>query len=111
MALAAFYLVTQLIFVLFPGVVLHRALARQILKRDAGGSTGMDEGDLLGFGLLPGLALAGTVGTILAVFQIFYLWSYLTVVTLILVIFWRDAVATLAAIKTIAGRAIKSLMQ
>lgn len=111
MALAAFYLVTQLIFVLFPGLVLHRAFARRILKWDARGSTAMDEGDLLGFGLLPGLVLAGTVGTILAVFRAFYLWSYLTVMTLIVVIFWRDAMATLAAIKAITERLLKSLMQ
>jgi len=111
MALAAFYLVLQLIFVLFPGLVLHRALARQILKSDAGGSAAIDEGDLLGFGLLPGLALAGTVGTILAIFQIFYLWSYLAAVILIVVAFRRDAMATLAAIKAVAARSLKSLMQ
>jgi hypothetical protein len=109
MALAAFYLVTQLIFVLFPGLVLHRALARRILKWD--GSTAMDEVDLLGFGLLPGLVLAGTVGTILAIFQAFYLWSYLAVMILIVVVFRRDAIATLAAIKSMVERSLKSLMQ
>jgi len=111
MALAAFYLAIQLIFVLFPGLVLHRALARQILKRDARGSAAIDEGDLLGFGLLPGLVLAGTVGTLLAAIQAFYLWSYLAVMALIVVVFRRDAMATLAAIRTIAGRSLTSLMQ
>ncbi|CAN0507559.1 unnamed protein product, partial [Phaeothamnion confervicola] len=99
-----------LIFVLFPGLVLHRALARQIQKWDARRSAAIDEGDLLGFGLLPALVLAGTVGTFLAAVQAFYLWSYLTVMIFIVVVFRRDAMATLAAIRTIAGRSLKSLM-
>jgi hypothetical protein len=111
MTLAAFYLLTQLIFVLFPGLILHRAFARRILKWDARGSTAMDEGDLLGFGLLPALAFAGTIGTILAVFQAFYLWSYLAAVAIIVVVFRRDAMATLAAIKAVAESSLKSLMQ
>src|SRR5215218_6958867 len=108
MALAAFYLVTQLICVLFPGLVLHRALARRIFKWDASGSAAIDEVDLLGFGLLPGLVLAGTVGTFLAIIQVFYLWSYLAAMILIVVVFRRDAMATLAAIKAMAGRSLKS---
>jgi hypothetical protein len=71
----------------------------------------MDEGDLLGFGLVPGLVFAGAIGTILAVFHVFYLWSYLTAVTIIVVVFRRDAMATIAAIKAVAESLPKCLMQ
>jgi hypothetical protein len=110
MALALLAFVTQLAFVLFPGLVLHRALARRILNLDAGGANGkMDEVDLLGFGLLPGLALANTVGTVLAVFHVFDRSWYLAVMALIVVILWRDAMATILAIGEFARRSLSSL--
>src|ERR1700694_2154720 len=111
MALALLAFVTQLLFVLFPGLILHRAVARRIVKLDGRGSTGtIDEVDLLGFGLLPGLALANTVGTGLAIVHAFYWWSYLAAMTFVVVILWRDAIATLSAVGTCATRWLRSLM-
>jgi hypothetical protein len=112
MILAAVAFISQLLLVLFPGLVLHRAVARPLLSLDAGNAAyDVTEVDLLVFGLLPGLALANTVGTLLAVVHLFYWWSYLALVVVLVGWRWRDAVATLAAIGMAVRASFGSLLR
>jgi hypothetical protein len=110
MLFALFVFFAELLLILFPGLVLHRALARQVLALDEGDSAwAIDEVDLLAFGLLPGLALANTVGTVLAIFHLFYWWSYSAAMIVLVAWRWRDALATLSAIVTLVRRSFRSL--
>jgi hypothetical protein len=99
------------LLILFPGLVIHRALARRVLLLDADKSTMvLDEVDLLIFGLMPGLALANTVGTVLAIFHVFYWWSYLIAMSLLIGWLWRDTLATLSAVGEAVRRSLHSLL-
>jgi hypothetical protein len=112
MLFTLFIFVAELLLILFPGLVLHRALAQRVLVLDDKDSAwSIDEIDLLLFGLLPGLALANTVGTILAVFHIFYWWAYLASVTFLVAWRWRDALATLSAVGELVARSFRSLLR
>jgi hypothetical protein len=112
MTFAAFVFVAEVLLILFPGMVFHRALAKRLLVLDADESSHpIDEVELLGFGILPGLALANTVGTVLAIFHIFYWWSYLIVTVLLLGWRWRDALATLSAVGAFVQLSIRSLLR
>jgi hypothetical protein len=112
MILAAVAFVSQLLLVLFPGLVLHRALAGRILALDADKSAyDITEVDLLAFGLLPGLALANTVGTLLAIVRLFYWWAYLAVMIILVGWRWRDALATLAAVGMAVRESFRSLLR
>jgi hypothetical protein len=112
MTLAIFAFIVDLLLILFPGLVIHHALARRVLSLDADrSSTAVDEVDLLVFGLLPGLALANTVGTLLATFQFFYWWSYLAAMGLLVGWLWRDAMATVQAVGEALRRSLRSLLR
>jgi hypothetical protein len=112
MAFAVLVFVAELLLILFPGLVLHRALARRMLALDGGQSAWpVDEVDLLIFGLLPGFALANTVGTVLAIFHVFYGWSYFLLMAVLVAWRWRDARATLSAVGDCARRSFRSLAQ
>jgi hypothetical protein len=112
MAFAALTFVAELLLILFPGLVLHRALARRVLLLDAGeASHSVDEVELLGFGILPGLALANTVGTVLAIFHVFYWWSYLALMVVLVGWRWRDALATLLAAGAVVRLSVGSLLR
>jgi hypothetical protein len=112
MTLTAVAFFSQLLLVLFPGLVLHHALAIRVLRLDIGDPAfKLTEVDLLVFGLLPGLALANTVGTLLAVVHLFYWWAYLAVVVIVVGWRWRDAVATLAAVGMVVRESFRSLLR
>src|SRR5437763_3242383 len=65
--------ITQLLLMVYPGLVLHRALALRFLSPDAKPSSPViDEVDLLAYGLLPGLAIVNTFGTVMVVFVMVY---------------------------------------
>src|SRR4051812_19221091 len=102
MTFVVFNFAIQVVVVLFPGLVMHHALARRMLMLDEDQSTyPIDEMQLLALGILPALALANTVGTVLAIFHLFYWWAYLAAVLLIVGWLCRDAVATLSAIGSV----------
>jgi hypothetical protein len=102
--------VSEVVLILFPGLVMHRALARRLLALDAEGNAyPIDEVELLGFGMLPGLALANTGATVLAIIHFFYWWSYLALMVLLVGVFWRDALATLRAVAEAARRSFHAL--
>lgn len=90
---------TQILFVVLPGLILHRALAVRVILLDqyATPKTPIPESDLVVFGLLPGLAIVNTIGTILALFGLFRLPTFLAVVAALTIWRWRDAAATIAA--------------
>jgi hypothetical protein len=112
MAFTAFVFVAELLLILFPGVVIHHALARRLLVLDAENTSfPIEEIQLLGFGLLPGLALANTAGTLLAIFHVFYWWSYLTLMILVVGWLWRDALATLSAVGAAFRLSLASLLR
>jgi hypothetical protein len=112
MILVAIAFISQLVLVLFPGLVFHRALAVRILALDADKSAyDITEVDLLAYGLLPGLALANTVGTLLAIVHLFYWWAYLAVTVILVGWRWRDALATLAAVGMAARASFQSLLR
>jgi len=112
MTFAAFVFFAELLLILLPGVVLHRALAKRVLAIDDDRTNcPVDEVALLGFGLLPGLAIANTIGTALAVVHAFYWWTYLAAVLLLLAWRWRDALATLNAVAAAVSRSFRSLMR
>jgi hypothetical protein len=103
-------IITQLLLMVFPGLVLHRALALRFLSLDAKPlSSAIDEVDLLAYGLLPGLAIVNTIGTVLAVFGVFRTWVYVTVIIAALLWRRRDAVATLGAMGQFVGRCAQCL--
>jgi hypothetical protein len=92
---------TQLIFVLFPGLVLHRALAtRLLLSADNCGNPNskIRESDLVVYGLLPGLAIVNEIGTLLSLVKLFRIEVYVTIVSAL--ILWRrsDARNTLTGL-------------
>jgi hypothetical protein len=108
--LAVVAFISQLALVLLPGLVFHRALAVRALRLDQGKSAyDLTEVDLLVFGLLPGLALANAVGTLLAIVHLFYWWAYLAIIIILVGWRWRDALATLAAIATAIHESFRSL--
>jgi len=112
MTFALLVFLTEVFLILFPGLVFHRALATRVLKLDAEESTyPIDEVQLLGFGILPGLALANTLGTVLAIVHLFYWWAYLTAVLLLLGWRWRDTFATVAAIGALVRLSFGSLLR
>jgi hypothetical protein len=87
----------------FAGVTLHRALAGYLLRRDQGvaGIAEPSERDLLLLGLLPGIAILGTLGTYIALFRL--LRPELVAAGLLAALIWRrrDAAATLRAVKAL----------
>jgi hypothetical protein len=112
MAFTALVFAAELLLILFPGLVMHHALARRVLMLDADKSSHpVDELQLLGFGILPGLALANTVATLLAIVHAFYWWSYLALVALLVGWLWRDALATLSAIGAVFRLSFASLLR
>jgi hypothetical protein len=112
MTFAALAFVAELLLILFPGLVLHRALAGRVLMLDADkASHSVDEVELLGFGILPGLALANTVGTVLAIFHGFYWWSYLALMAVLVGWRWRDALTTLSAAGAVVRLSVESLLR
>src|ERR1700760_1937177 len=99
MTFGALTFFAEVLLILFPGMVLHRAVATRVLMLDAGKATyPIDEVELLGFGLLPALAIANTVGTVLALIHGFYWWAYLAVMAGLVAWRWRDSRATLSAL-------------
>jgi hypothetical protein len=98
---------TQLLFIVFPGLVIHRALAVRLLALDqAKGVEGeVREQDLLVFGLLPALAIGSEIGTVLALLGLFRTTVFVGVTAAVVIWRWRDAAATLVAIAG-QGRAI-----
>jgi hypothetical protein len=105
--------ITQLLLMVYPGLVLHRALALRFLSPEAKpsslseakpSSSVIDEVDLLAYGLLPGLAIVNTIGTVLAGLGVFRTWVYVTIIIAALV--WRrgDAVATVGAMAQVVSK-------
>src|SRR5437016_620217 len=90
---------SQVLFMLFPGLVLHRALAVRMLALDKAASPAgeIPESDLVVYGLIPGLVIANTIGTVLALFGLFRALVFVAVMVAVVVWRWRDAVATLRA--------------
>jgi hypothetical protein len=91
---------TQLLFIVFPGLVLHRALAMRLLGVDRATRPAAEipESALVVYGLLPALAIANAIGTILALFGLFHTTVFVAVMMAALIWRRRDAVATLAAL-------------
>jgi hypothetical protein len=93
-------LATQLLFIVFPGLVLHHALAVRLLALDQAKSpeAEISNRDLVVYGLLPGLVIVNTLGTLLALFGLFRTEVFATVVAAAVIWRWRDATATLLAL-------------
>jgi hypothetical protein len=104
-------IVTEVLFIVFPGLVLHRAVAVYVLTLDkpAASAGEIRETDLLVYGLLPGLAIANTVGTVLAIFGLFRTTVFVAVMTALVIWRWRDALATLFALRDLGSSALRSL--
>jgi hypothetical protein len=102
---------TQLLLVVFPGLVMHRFIAMRLLALDAPKSPMgvVGEVELLGFGLLPGLAISNTVGTVLAIFGIFRTVLFVAVMLAVVAWRWRDAQAILLAVGDVFRLSWRSL--
>jgi hypothetical protein len=91
---------TQLLLIVFPGLVLHRAIADLLLRLDDADSPEgeIPEGDLVIYGLLPGLVIADMVGTVLALLGVFR--TEIFAAAMIGLVIWRhrEARLTLAAL-------------
>lgn len=112
MLFATLVFVAEVIVILLPGLVLHRALAKAVLMLDEDSTSySVGEIELLGFGILPGLALANTVGTLLAIVHGFYWWSYLAAMVLLVGWRWRDALGTLSAVVAVFRGSFESLLR
>jgi hypothetical protein len=85
----------------FAGLTLHRALAIRLLAVDRDGADvpGPSERDLLLWGILLGIAIVGTIGLYLALFEIVAAWSL--AIVCVAAVLWRrrDAEAMLLAIR------------
>jgi hypothetical protein len=104
-------LATQILLIFIPGLVLHRALACRILLLDqpANSESKIRESDLVVYGLLPGLTIVNTVGTILALCGLFRLSVFIAVLVALTVWRWRDAAATIAALRELCCAPWQSL--
>jgi hypothetical protein len=104
---------TQVIVVVFPGLVLHRALAMWVLALDkpANPDGEIREADLVVYGLLPGLAIVNEIDTILALLKLFRLEVYLAVVAAAVI--WRrqDTAATLRGVRDLGVAIWQSLVR
>lgn len=102
---------TELLVIVFPGLVLHRALATRVLALDEATTPNSEirETDLLVLGLLPGLAIASTIGTALALFGLLRTPIFAAVMIALVAWRWRDALATLSALSDSGRAASRSL--
>jgi hypothetical protein len=91
---------TQLLLVIFPGLVLHRSIAGRLLNLDKANAPAAEipETDLVIYGLLPGLAIASTIGTILALFGLFRMELFAAVMVGAVIWRRREAIVTLVAL-------------
>jgi hypothetical protein len=106
-------LATQLLFVIFPGLVLHRALAVRLLTFDTARSseTEIRDSDLVLYGLLPALAIASEIGTVLSLLKLFRTEAFVAVMVAAVVWRRRDAAATLAGIRDLGWAMWQSLQR
>lgn len=104
-------LASELACIVFPGLVLHRAIASRLLSRDeaSDGLGQVEPGDLALLGVVPGLALVGTIGTVLAIFGLFNTPVFL--LTMAAVVVWRirDAHATVLDLRDLLARCWRPL--
>jgi hypothetical protein len=97
--------ILTLLAMLLAGSVLHRALAVRLLAINGikiGLTGNPSEVDILILGILPALALIGTIDTYLALFHL--LRADVTLALFVLLVLWRrrDTLATLGALQTLA---------
>ena len=107
--------VATIIAYLFAGSVLHRAAAARLLRLDGvkiGAGPGISDRDILFLGLLPALAIIGTIGTYLGLFHVLRADTTILLIAVTLLLLWRDTMATLRALGSLAAdgwRALRSL--
>ena len=95
----------------FAGVTLHHAIAVAALRFDRHDASAEDpsERELLLLGTLPGFAIVGTLGTYLAIFQLLEPVTLAAVLAGLVVWRWRDAVASLGALRSLLADIAESI--
>ena len=98
--------IVAVVLLLAAGSVLHRALAARLLLIDEiklGVDGSPKERDILFLGLLPALALIGTIGTCLAMVHLFRADVTVAVLLVLVLSRRRDAMATLGAVRALVA--------